>query len=127
MVIAGCGDGSTYNPRPTAEQQPLQAEATVKQFLYHARSRSRDCPRLWAPNAQRGCAAALKELLRARRYGAVPHVPPTEYAVSEDASGLVTVQVGNRNPSPQNPPDINALFQLRFFHGGWKILLLTSG
>jgi len=126
LAVGACGGGgSSRHHRVGAAPRPIEAEAVVKAFLYHASKPSRDCPRLWAPSSQGRCASMLRRLTAARNAGHLPKIPATEYQLSDDSGGLVTIEVGNRQPTPQNPPDINATFQLRLYANKWKIVGLS--
>lgn len=123
FASAGCGSPATHvrtEPSSSVPASPLAAKETVVRFLYRA-ERSRDCVKLWAPHAQAQCSVVLRHIVAARRRGEIPKVPAREYEISQGQDGTVTIDVGNRQPTPANPPDIAITFQLRRFHNQWRI------
>jgi hypothetical protein len=119
VALAGCGGGghATTGPaiRPTTD-----SIGTIKTFLYSAQPR--DCPQLWAPNAQRACAALVRRVIVARhRHEIPPHIAARDWQVSESADRQLTVYVGNRQPNPVTGIGFHATFELGLYGGKWKI------
>jgi hypothetical protein len=129
IALTGCG-GSDDGPKTAAtapQPEPITAKKTVDAFLYAPRQPASVCPKLWVatPKSQSRCAALVRylKISLARHRLALPKRGKMHYELGGVSGKTVTIQAGDRQPTPfKRPLEFSGAFVLEREGGRWKIV-----